>query len=165
MWFQKIPWNPQKPFMTSYPPQKKNPLSIIHTFLVILMKGLSYWLYAEAGWNLASCSTPCTTIKDLVSLIFEQKNILLYRTGRKRHKVRRDPSKHVFALFLSLSYTRVCHNISGLLPYTHPPPFPTLLSVKKQSRWARGNQITWEKWAQGASQLTDCWSSSSGNSG
>lgn len=122
MWFQKVFWNPQKPFMTSYQ-NPKNLISILHTFLVILMKGLPYWLYAEAGWNLASCSRLCTRTKGPVSPILNQKNILVYRTRLKGGKVRWDLFKHIFALFLSLSY--ICHNISGLLSYTPPSPFPT----------------------------------------
>lgn len=83
---------------------KKNLISILHTFLVILMKGLPYWLYAKAGWNLGSHSIPCPKTKDPVSLILKQKNILVYRTGLKGDKVRWDLFKHVFASFLSPSY-------------------------------------------------------------
>lgn len=54
---------------TLSPPQ--NLISILHTFLVMLMKVLPYWLYAEAGCNLVSCSIPYTSTKDPVSLILK----------------------------------------------------------------------------------------------
>lgn len=43
-----------KPTEAFYDQLQKVLISILHTFLVILMKQLPYLLYAGAGWNLAS---------------------------------------------------------------------------------------------------------------
>lgn len=84
--------------------KKKNVFSVLHAFLVNSMKGLPSQLFVEAGWNLASCSIPCTSTKGSVSPILKHKNIRFYSTGLKGDKLRWDLFKHVFVLFLSLSY-------------------------------------------------------------